>query len=178
MSTILVNNIKDTGNNTLFTSDGSGNISSGGALTNTPAFFAYLNADQDSTSTSYTKIPFNATVIDTDSSFDTSTNYRYTIPSGKGGLYFFSHTILLRCNLNTYQWGNVAFYKNGSQITDSWMDPRSSTGHHFTVPQSIIMSMNAGDYMEIYARGDGTDLDVVGSSTYVTNFIGYRLIGA
>jgi hypothetical protein len=38
MSNILVNTIKDTGNNTLLSSDGSGNISSGGAITNTPAF--------------------------------------------------------------------------------------------------------------------------------------------
>jgi hypothetical protein len=42
MSNILVNTIKDTGNNTLLSSDGSGNISSGGAITNTPAFSAKL----------------------------------------------------------------------------------------------------------------------------------------
>jgi hypothetical protein len=42
MSNILVNTIKDTGNNTLLSSDGSGSVTLGsGFPTNTPAFEVY-----------------------------------------------------------------------------------------------------------------------------------------
>jgi hypothetical protein len=42
MSNILVNTIKDTGNNTLLSSDGSGSVTLGsGFPQNTPAFLAY-----------------------------------------------------------------------------------------------------------------------------------------
>ena len=87
MSTILVNNIKDTGNNTLFTSDGSGNISSGGALTNTPAFLAYVSSNQDMTDETTTKANLDTTQIDTNSAFDT-TNNKFTVPSGQAGTYY------------------------------------------------------------------------------------------
>ena len=37
-------------------------------------------------------IPFNAEVADTDSAFDTST-YRFTVPSGKGVVISFLHSL-------------------------------------------------------------------------------------
>jgi hypothetical protein len=47
MSTLEVNNIKDTGSNSLISSDGSGTFTiNNGVLKNTPAFEAYKNGDQ------------------------------------------------------------------------------------------------------------------------------------
>jgi hypothetical protein len=57
---------------------------------NYPAFFATMSADQtgipDST---FTKVQFNTERFDTDSAYDATTNYRFTVPAGKGGKYFF-----------------------------------------------------------------------------------------
>jgi hypothetical protein len=50
MSNILVNTIKDTGNNTLLSSDGSGSVTLGsGFPQNTPAFLAYVSSNQNLT---------------------------------------------------------------------------------------------------------------------------------
>jgi hypothetical protein len=94
MSNILVNTIKDTGNNTLLSSDGSGNISSGGAITNTPAFRARMSSAQSFTGNVNTKVNFNTVVYDTDSGYNTS-NYRYTVPTGQAGIIFICQAI---CN--------------------------------------------------------------------------------
>jgi hypothetical protein len=55
MSNILVNTIKDTGNNTLLSSDGSGNIA-GSLLSMTPAFEATISSQQTVTNATTTKI--------------------------------------------------------------------------------------------------------------------------
>ena len=58
----------------------------GGA--NTPAFLARLSSTTQSIADdTYTKIQFNTEDYDIGSCFDTS-NYRFTVPSGEGGLYF------------------------------------------------------------------------------------------
>ena len=46
MSILKTNQITDLGGNELLTSNGSGVISSGGAITNTPAFQIQLSANQ------------------------------------------------------------------------------------------------------------------------------------
>ena len=68
-------------------SDGAGTISSGGLMTNTPAFSAELSSAQSlATGTNVTMI-CDSELIDTDSGYNTSTG-AYTIPTGKGGVYF------------------------------------------------------------------------------------------
>ena len=78
-SIIKVNTIQDAGGNALLTSNGSGTITTnniGGQ--NTPAFSAYLSADQTITDNTFTKIQFNTEVIDSDNTYDNSSNYRFT----------------------------------------------------------------------------------------------------
>ena len=59
MSILRVNTITDKGGNTLLSSDGAGAISSGGAITNTPAFHVSLSSDQSVANATATKIQFN-----------------------------------------------------------------------------------------------------------------------
>ena len=60
--------------------------------TNTPSFGAYLAANQTYSNDTWTKITMNTEEWDTDSAFDHSTNYRFTVPAGKAGKYSFSVT--------------------------------------------------------------------------------------
>ena len=60
MSILKTNQITDLGGNELLTSNGSGVISSGGAITNTPAFEAKLTSDQAVSDNTLTKINFNS----------------------------------------------------------------------------------------------------------------------
>ena len=53
---------------------------------NTPSFCAFLSADQSVSASTNVKIQFNTEVFDTDNAYDNSSNYRFTVPSGKAGL--------------------------------------------------------------------------------------------
>ena len=65
-------------------------LKSGATLTNfpanTPAFLAQSAADQTVSNNSDTKVILGTEVFDTDNAFASS---RFTVPSGKGGKYFF-----------------------------------------------------------------------------------------
>ena len=55
---------------------------------NTPSFQARKTTSQTSlTSDTFYKISFETEDWDTDSAYDHSTNYRFTVPAGEGGKY-------------------------------------------------------------------------------------------
>ena len=78
----------------VLTSDASGDATweVSASPTNTPSFGAYLAANQGLSNDTWTKITMNTEEWDTDSAFDHSTNYRFTVPAGKAGKYSFSVT--------------------------------------------------------------------------------------
>ena len=51
-------------------------------IANTPSFYAALTSNQTISDNTITKIQFNTEVWDTDSAYDNSTNYRFTVPGG------------------------------------------------------------------------------------------------
>ena len=82
---------------TITTSSGSGTITIGqsgetiaGIATNTPAFRAYVGSNQSVSDATDTKIALDTEVFDTDGAYDPST-YRFTVPSGQGGKYYFGY---------------------------------------------------------------------------------------
>ena len=60
--------------------------------TNTPAFEAYLSANQTISHDTVTKIQFNTEVYDTDNCYDNSTNYRFT-PTTAGKYFVYGNII-------------------------------------------------------------------------------------
>ena len=183
MSTILVNNIKDTGNNTLLTSDGSGNISSGGALTNTPAFSANNGStDQTVSDETSTKINLGTEVFDTDSAFDTS-NSKFTVPTGKGGKYLISWSIDFLGTSNDMFSVNGYVFKNGASVHTEGFNANSSTNaqyRRYKVDGTIVLELSAGDYLELYTyvNTNGGGSVTAKSNEQATFFQGYKLIGA
>ena len=81
---IKVNQYQDFNGNTLFTSDGNGNLTTQKILY--PAFEANLSANQSIADNTTVKVEFDREVFDTDNCYDNSTNYRFT-PT-KAGKYF------------------------------------------------------------------------------------------
>jgi len=177
MSTILVNNIKDTGNNTLLTSDGSGNVTLGsGFPQNTPSFSAKLSSDQTITASSYTKIQFNSEQWDTNDAYDATTNYRFT--PAIAGKYRINSTVMLQ-NIATA--GNriqYVIYKNGSFFAMVGDDgPSTGSGADPTLTISIDIEFNTTDYVEMWIyHNSGTGSKDI-SSAY-SFFSGCKLIGA
>ncbi len=153
--------------------------SAGGA--NTPAFAAYLDGSAQSFSdNSDTKVQCNAEKFDTDSAYDNSSNYRFTVPSGKAGKYYFhggayiygsSDGILkvtgafLRLNNST----NI----NQSRINRSGSEVDDDISHHV----QAILDLSVGDYVELYAYADTSSGNPFLSNGVLNTFFeGFKLI--
>ena len=143
---------------------------------NTPAFFAYLSANQTVAHNSTSRINCNTEVVDTDSAYDNSSNYRFTVPSGKAGKYFFNGQVAFSATVTD---NHVGFAKNGSTTVvggsyDTFFEAKGANAS--TVNTSAIIDLAAGDYVEMFTFN--TNGSVPTTSTGRTRFFGYRLIGA
>ncbi len=177
-SIIKVNTFQDTNGNALFSSDGSGNISTNNLLT--PAFEAKLTSDQAISDNTLTKVAFNSEAFDTDSKYDNSTNYRFT-PTIAGKYFVYSQ-------INGYSGGDsdlvtitLQIRKNGSVVRFSFVEPSNNFGKTHTLNCSSILTLDSDDYVEIYASIDGNSGGgevIQGTANSGTFFGAYRIIGA
>lgn len=179
MSIIKANTFQDRGGNVLLSSDGSGTISAGGAITNTPAFDVTMSSDQSISNATLTKIQFNAVTFDTASAYDSS-NYRYT-PAIAGKYFVYSQ-------INGYSGGDsdlvaikLELRKNGSIIRFSYHEPSSNYGKTHVLNCTCQLDLIATDYLEVFGSiegnsGGGEVIQGTGNSS--TIFGAYRIIGA
>jgi len=144
-----------------------------GAIANTPAFEAYLSANQTVSNSTVTKMQCNTERFDTNSAYDNSTNYRFTVPSGEAGKYF----IYARTNQQTlsgsffklYQ-SKIYIYKNGSNYKNQGnYNNNSEQPINQTVGISATIDLSVGDYIEIFGfteSGDGSGGQFGGNSYF------------
>jgi len=188
MSTILVNTIKDTGNNTLLSSDGSGSVTASsslassvqsvGGIQNTPAFEAFPSGNQTISSGTFTKMNFANEKYDTDSAFDTSTSL-FTVPSGQAGTYFFFGAV---CWLNSSAWSGQYIMRLLAQRGGSDLSDNRGFGYHTGAEEGatvqFIIDLAVGDTVQFQAyQNTGSSRDTY-ESTGTNRFGGYKLIGA
>ena len=172
MSILKVNTIQDKGGNTLLSSDGAGVISSGGAITNTPAFQATLSSSTSLSNNTQTKIPADTIDFDTDNCYDNTTNYRFT-PTTSGKYLCYAEINIQGGTINTI--GQVYLRKNGSTVKMSF-DRYAGDGDVTTNCVAIIDFNGTTDYFEVYARQNtGSTKDLFNGNTF---FGAYKLIGA
>jgi len=151
-SIIKANELQDFGGNSIITSDGAGNVTvNAAAMKNTPAFSAFLTNSQTLTTNTWTKLSLDDEQWDTNSAFDSSTNYRFTVPSGEGGKYLFTYAGGTE-SLTSTTLAQIALYKNGSfldsSITRSY--PTTTTGGY--PHKSIVLDLSVGNYIELYGQ--------------------------
>ena len=151
--------------------------------TNTPAFYAYRSGNQTGlTSETWTKVQLNAEAYDTDNAFDSSTNYRFTVPSGQGGKYCFLSSVAANAGDNNLQRLHSALYKNGSEIARmSYNDWTNQAFRNLeSYGNSVVLNLSASDYIELYARvytGSGTGtINTDGGAASTTRLVGYKII--
>ena len=155
--------------------------------TNTPAFFAYWNANNsmtiaDSTDTKATWL--TAEEYDTDNAYNTSTQ-TFTVPSGKGGYYTFNAGVQMYSNGNSLRTVIIRLRKNGSS---SWaasnysqvMNANEDRMRHHQAHLHAVVNLAAGDTIELICWGR-----VLNNSLYISNdasgvksnfLSGYKLI--
>jgi hypothetical protein len=110
-------------------------------------------------------VQLNATTIDTDSGFDTTTNYRYTIPSGKAGKYFISgQAMMVNQSVSTMVFGQSQLRKNGTRIARGVVDFRDNYGIRCSPDFNVILDLAVGDYLELYVQVNRSS----GSTTIAT----------
>ena len=153
----------------------SGKLASGVLPTNTPAFHAYANADQNNLSdNTAVKLAMNAEFFDSDSKYDTSA-FRFT-PT-VAGKYFFSANVYLDGN-DTRDSIGISLYKNGSELFYNEEGVDNST---FATINAII-DLDSDDYVELYAKINVANNAVWAMNAHGTtannrtHWFGYKLI--
>ena len=156
------------------TSSGSGNITIGSGVTvnvNRPSFFVHAASVQAVADSTDTKVNLDTESWDTDSAFDTS-NYRFTVPSGQAGKYFFNGGIGYT-SLTDNDESRVMIYKNGSLV--NWWKYFQGQNGTIAIQNSVVLDLAVSDYIELYAfqvSGGSKNTASGSTNTYLT---GYKL---
>ena len=152
---------------------------------NTPSFGAYLSANQGLSNDTWTKITMNTEEWDTDSAFDHSTNYRFTVPSGEAGKYVFSVTTTYDDTGGTTAVGDgrLAIYKTPSGGSASafkqiwWGKDIAARANYLGVMLTAVIDLAVGDAIEFYGymNQNASSGVAMGGQSY-TFCSGYKLL--
>ena len=151
---------------------------------NTPSFSALLSSSQTVSHNSLTKILFNTEINDSDSAYDNSSNYRFTVPSGKAGLYAIGYQLYSNGNADVSEFiarllvngaNNTAGKSNINQINEN-----SQTNYNYAQHTQQLVQLAVGDYVEVYASlysigGTSSTLSFNGDTFFKSWFYGYRI---
>ena len=184
MSTIEVNTIKPISGSSTITLGESGDtiaLASGASQTlasMSPAFAAKMSASQSISNDTTTKIAYNAEVYDSDSVYDHSSNYRFTVPSGKAGKYFIGASIRSG-SITDGKKITMNLFVNGSEVAEHYAQVASSnSGEQYTIGIFKTFDLSAGDYIEVFVlHQSGGAITFSSSSSLGAYFYGYKLIG-
>ena len=177
------NQYQDFNGNTLFTSDGNGNLTT--MKSNEPSFFAYQNSVQSIGNTTQTVVQYNVVSFDTNNCYSTST-YRFTCPTGGAGKYVITGA-LASYGSEKYYMTQVAIYKNGAEYHGGMQNnPFSDASYGTGGIVNSIVELAVNDYVELYGISDtsdgtsgtfenGASIQLGDKLSYLR---GYRLIGA
>ena len=117
---------------------------------NTPAFEAYLSAQQVIPNVTVTKINIDTERFDTANAYDNSTNYRFTPQTA--GKYFVYANLNLQTNGKKVANAIPSIYKNGSNYTQSASNFANNTTSTIAIGTTNIITMNgSSDYLEVHA---------------------------
>jgi len=159
-----------------------GSVTAGSGLGgNAPYFFGALASDTTVTRNVWTKMTGMSTgEVDSDSAFDASTG-RFTVPSGKGGDYVISGCVRANfsgvgndgetVNMNIYVNGVATIY--GARFS---MDGSARLGSIWQIEKQAIVTLSAGDYIELYANlidANGSGNAYVNANT--THLMAYKI---
>jgi len=154
--TITLNSVAVAGTNTATFPAATGTVMVSG---NMPAFSAYNSSSQSLTNNTFTKVSLNAKNFDTNSNFDSTTNYRFTPTIA--GYYAFSVGCGLTGPATVVQFV-FEIRKNGTsyspRIIDTNPSASFSSNSFINLSGSTIIQMNGStDYVElwVYTYGPG-----------------------
>jgi hypothetical protein len=126
-----------------------------------PAFSAYAGTTTSITTATFTKVALNTENFDTNSNFDSVTNYRFT-PT-VAGYYQINGVVFVGAGVSGFS--QTFIYKNGSAYVAGNVIANSVNGQISTA-SDLINFNGSTDYVELYVyQNSGSPLSTVASST-------------
>tara|TARA_R100000656_G_scaffold103064_1_gene74989 strand:- start:221 stop:910 length:690 start_codon:yes stop_codon:yes gene_type:complete len=118
---------------------------------NTPTFACYKGSGEQSIpNATWTKVEITHEYWDSDSAFDSTTNYRFTCPSGKAGGYLFTYGARGE-SLDDGEQILMRMLMNGGAVYYSYVNGMNSvTNNEVYLRAACMIPMTAGDYVELY----------------------------
>ena len=143
---------------------------------NTPAFQATLSSSQSISNSSATKVQFNSEIFDTDGTFDSSSNYRFT-PAVAGKYHVTAKLSYADANADD-KYEDVYIYKNGGTTGSVSHRTRTvgSTGRDKMTEVNAVFVLDADDYLEVYTKqNSGSSINLNGGDNQCL-FQAFKLI--
>lgn len=119
-------------------------------ISNPYKFSVYRNAAQNATNGGTAQINYDTELYDTNSNFDSTTNYRYTAPVS--GFYFFN----ARVGITVATRALLSFYKNGSEVYRGIDIATGASGINVTA--TTLLQLTAADYIDVRVYTDATNV--------------------
>ena len=135
---------------------------------NGPSFKAVMSAVTAISNAGATKLVLNLEEWDTNSNYDSATNYRFT-PTVAG--YYLITGSMFMSTATTARVG-VAIYKNGSEHAWQFTAGVSSGGGANPQVSTIVYANGSSDYFELYAAQDYTSSVNASNNSVLTWFSG------
>jgi hypothetical protein len=162
LETNTIDTVSGTTNLTIGSTNSSTVTFENGAVTGHmyPSFFTRKLGTQALTSDTDTKLIPDDEVYDTDSAYDTSTG-RFTVPTGKGGKYFFTYGFSMQNQDDLTQMAvnikvNGSFIDGTNVLSSSYSFLATAyNGSNTDDPSataSALVVLSAGDYVEMWGR--------------------------
>ena len=174
MSTLKVSTISPLGTDSTNTiTIGSAGDTAAGVFTNTPSFSAEQSGSQSIANDTNVKLQCDTENWDSNSAYDNSTNYRFTVPANQAGKYYLQAHVQIP-GIDDTELGQIMFYKNGSVIAQSYVrNHAAGTNDIFQMITAHTASLAVGDYIEVYVYQNSGDAQNATNGS----FTGHRLIG-
>jgi hypothetical protein len=142
---------------------------------NGPCVLSYNLTSQVIATNSITKVILNAKIFDTNSCFDSATNYRFT-PNVAGyyNISFSSQMDYVGANR-----GFVFLYRNGSQYAANEQPNNSvaSTYPTFSLNNIVVYANGVSDYFEIYVQqNSGGNKQLYGGTGPITTYFAASMV--
>ena len=135
-----------------------------------PAASVHLASTQTVATATWTKLALASEKYDKNNDFDSSSNYRFTVPVD--GIYFV--TVNASFALTAGNDAAAAIYKNGAE-NNLRFDVPGRNGGHFNINVTALLDLDATDYIEFYVfHNEGSD-DTINSSTARTYAMIHKL---
>lgn len=138
---------------------------------NGPAFSVYQGTTQTLSPNIYTKVALNTERFDTNSNFDSTTNYRFT-PTVAG--YYQINYGLYGTTTSSMTNFVGALYKNGAVYEYGHINNLSSNQQY--VSASLVYMNGSTDYLELYILVNGTGTLSATAAAGSTNFMSGVLV--